>query len=104
MAKKALPCSAMPVSIAERRLKVISDEQLETLKATLLGSCAMLDPVLERLDIDASVEEAEDRLLDGAMAVECCAGCGWWHESAVMEISDELQAPVCRDCEPELFQ
>lgn len=82
---------------------MISDAQLDTLKHALLGTCATLDAVLERLEIDSPVEEAEDRLLDGAMAVECCAGCGWWHESALMEVSEEHQGPVCQECEPELF-
>lgn len=83
---------------------MITDAQLDTLKHSLLGTCALLDSVLERLEIDAPVEEAEDRLLDGAMSVECCAGCGWWHESALMELSDEHNGPVCRQCEPELFE
>ena len=68
------------------------------------GMAIAVDAVLERLEIDAPVEEAEDRLLDGAMAVECCAGCGWWHESALMEVSEEHQGPACHECEPGLFE
>lgn len=83
---------------------MISEQQLENLKHDLLGTCQLLGPVLERLGIDAPVEEAEDRLLDGAIAVECCAGCGWWHESALMEYSDERRGPACQQCEPELFE
>lgn len=83
---------------------MITDEQLVALKHTLLGTSASLDAVLEQLEIDAPVEEAEDRLLDGAMAVECCAGCGWWHESALMEFSDAQHGPVCQDCDPDLFE
>ena len=28
--------------------------------------------------------------------IECCTGCGWWHESAVMEFSTECNSPVCQ--------
>lgn len=83
---------------------MVTDVQLDSLKHALLGTCALLGVVLEQLEIDAPVEEAEDRLLDGAMAVECCAGCGWWHESALMELSEERNGPVCQQCEPELFE
>ena len=50
---------------------MITDSQLDTLKHALLGSCDLLGTVLERLEIDASIEVVEDRLLDGAMSVEC---------------------------------
>lgn len=83
---------------------MISELQLEKLKHDLLGTFQPLELVLERLQIDASVDEAEDRLLDGAMAIECCFGCGVWHESALMEQSDERHGPVCQQCEPELFE
>lgn len=83
---------------------MITDTQLNTLKHELLGTCQLLATLLERLEIDAPVEEAESRLLDGAMAVECCSGCGWWAESALMEYSESRLSPVCRQCEPELFE
>lgn len=83
---------------------MISDLQLDKLKHDLLGTCQLLGAVLERLEVDAPVEEAEDRLLDGAMAVECCVGCGWWHESALMEYSEDRRGPVCKQCEPDLFE
>lgn len=47
---------------------MITDLQLDALKHALLGTCASLESTLERLEIDASVEEAEDRLLDGGVS------------------------------------
>lgn len=83
---------------------MITDNQLAALKQELEGSCLLLDVALERLEIDASAEEAEDRLLDGQGSIERCVGCGWWHESAVMEMSDEHNGPVCAQCCPERFE
>lgn len=74
----------MVVTDEEGKDAVITNAQLVELKHALLGTCQLLGGALERLEIDASVEEAENRLLDGAMSVECCAGCAWWHESALM--------------------
>lgn len=49
---------------------MITDTQLAALKQELEGSCLLLDVALERLEIDASAEEAEDRLLDGQGSIE----------------------------------
>ena len=83
---------------------MISDAELDRLKADLDGTCQALDPVLERLGIDASVEEAEDRLLDGNGALERCMVCDWWHEVCMLEFSEAHHGGVCQQCVPELFE
>jgi hypothetical protein len=79
---------------------MITDEQIDQIKSELLGTCQSLIYVLEKLDIDASLEEAEDRLLDGD-SVELCMVCNWWHESCCLEYSDELGGGICDQCQEE---
>lgn len=81
---------------------MITNEQLEEIKQKLLGTCQGLHVVLDEMGIEESVDEVEDRLLDGN-AVECCMECHWWFESHALEMSDEHNGPVCEDCVPALF-
>lgn len=81
----------------------ISDEQLGRLKDMLEGTCMSLETALDNLEIDASVDDAEDRLLDGN-AIERCCHCDWWFESAVLENDESDSGPSCEDCRPELFE
>lgn len=80
----------------------ISDQLLEELQEELEGTCTSLTGLIERHGLDVSEDDLEDRLLDGAHAVERCGGCEWWFRCGDLEFDEEKNAGFCASCEEDL--
>lgn len=61
----------------------------------ILGTCENPYIAAEILDLP-DYPDWEDRLLD--INVECCSGCGWWHESCMLTYNDETGKSFCDQC------
>lgn len=70
----------------------MTNEQARDVADALDGTADFIETVLERLDIEADVNDVEDRVLD--FNIERCPGCDWWMESALLDNDDGC----CDDC------
>jgi len=60
-----------------------------------LGTCRTIGSVIDQYELDKTVEEVEDLLLD--YSIERCPECEWWVES--IELMDENDEPTpCDGC------
>lgn len=73
---------------------MISDKVLEELQYELEGTCNSLQLIKEVHDLDISVDELEDRLLDGCAPIERCKSCRWW-----LRVGDLSENGQCYQCE-----
>lgn len=74
-----------------------TDEQMQKAR-WYEGTCTSIVEIADTLDL--SVDDAEELMLDANR--ELCGGCGWWHESCMLEYDESRGAGFCQDCEPEL--
>jgi hypothetical protein len=61
----------------------------------LLGTMNSIHGAIEYFGLDIDSSDLEDRLLD--INVECCYGCGWWHESGEF-VETGAGGYLCSDC------
>ena len=73
----------------------MTDQQVNLLTDTLLGTTKDLESTLEELEIDATVDEAIDEIAD---TIDECSGCGWWYELCELHGDHDF---LCDDCDPD---
>lgn len=76
----------------------MTDAQRDRLADHIRGTCKTVGAALESLDMDIDESVAEDKLLD--VNVECCKGCGWWHDSFELDHEKDGDVGYCSQCAP----
>ena len=72
-------------------------EDIDRLAEHLTGTCREVPNALELLEIDASLEEAEEAL--EGRNLERCSGCDWWFDAGEL-IDDDGNVVGCYKCRP----
>ncbi len=72
--------------------------QRDQLAHHIKGTCKTISAALEFLEMDIEESVAEDKLLDAN--VECCKGCGWWHDSFELDNEKDDEVGYCDQCAP----
>ena len=67
----------------------LSFNTLTAIAADLQGTCQFLSVVLERREIKADPDTVARDLSGLPSSIECCKGCGWWHEVCELERLDD---------------
>lgn len=74
---------------------MITEEQWDKIADEALGTPTSPSAFIDKYELDASIEEVEEALLD--RNIETCPLCGWWVESG--EMAEELSdAGICESC------
>ncbi len=77
----------------------MTEELMQKIADSLLGTCDTVNIVLERMDKDDEeydIEEIIDSLLD--FQVERCQHCGWWFECCELVAENDEDNGNCEDC------